>query len=114
MKYRFILLLTAFFLKTLWLSAQTISWTQIEPGVWKGVAGQPEAFNLLSAAGVKPYGPGLRQMGDAAFPLDKREIAGRVSDGKTYLRFPLQRGEQLFGFGLAYYGQMFYRVACVL
>jgi alpha-D-xyloside xylohydrolase len=34
------------------------------------------------------------------FPLDQEQIVAVLNDRKTYLRFPLERGEQLFGFGL--------------
>lgn len=36
------------------LKAQEIAWTQIEPGVWKGVFGAPEAYDLLKVSGAKP------------------------------------------------------------
>ena len=36
----------------------------------------------------------------AVFPLSQNDIAGTISDGKTFLRFPLEREEQLYGFGL--------------
>ena len=81
-------------------SSRPITWTEIEPGVWKGVAGNPETYNLLSASGAKPYHPGLQQIGEAAFPLPQAEIAASCTDGKTFLRFPLEKEEQLFGFGL--------------
>lgn len=82
------------------LNAQQLIWTQIEPGIWKAVAGKPESFNLLKASGVVPYHAGLAQMGEAGFPLSKDEIKATIADGKTYLRFPLNRTEQLYGFGL--------------
>ena len=34
--------------------AQTISWKQVAPGVWKGIVGRPEAYDLLKAAGISP------------------------------------------------------------
>src|SRR5882757_9487480 len=80
--------------------AQSITWTEIEPGIWKGVAGKPEAYNLLTASGAKTYEPGLLQMGKAGFPLSQQEITATVADGKTFLRFPLEKEEQLYGFGL--------------
>lgn len=82
------------------LSAQEIKWQVIAPGVWKGTIGKPENYNLLVASGAKPYTAGLQQLGDALFPLVKNEITGRLADGKTYLRFPLDRKEQIYGFGL--------------
>ena len=98
MRYKYILLL--FIVCCTAASAQSIVWTQVQPGVWKGTVGKPEAFNLLSAAGATPYTAGLQQMGKAAFPLAQQDIAATVADGKTYLRFPLAKAEQLFGFGL--------------
>jgi alpha-D-xyloside xylohydrolase len=80
--------------------AQTAEWKEVEPGIWKTVVGKPGDFNLLSAAGAKPNKLALEKLGSADFPLSKSEIEFRVENGKTYLRFPLQREEQLFGFGL--------------
>lgn len=82
------------------LHAQQISWNEVAPGVWKGVAGKPEAYDLIKAAGSVPNKVALSKMPAAAFPLAKNDIAGAVSDGKTSLRFPLEKEEQLFGFGL--------------
>jgi len=39
-------------------------------------------------------------MNKADFPLDPSEIAATLEDRKTYLRFPLQKTKQLYGFGL--------------
>ncbi|HTN19178.1 MAG TPA: TIM-barrel domain-containing protein [Pelobium sp.] len=80
--------------------AQTVDWKEVEPGIWKTVVGKPGDFNLLSASGAKPNKSALEKLGSADFPLSKSEIEFRVENGKTYLRFPLQREEQLFGFGL--------------
>lgn len=82
------------------LSAQDIKWEQVAPGIWKGSIGTPESYNLLIAAGAKPAVDGLKNMGNASFPLAQEEILGKLSDGKTYLRFPLDKKEQLYGFGL--------------
>ncbi len=77
-----------------------IKWTEVEPGIWKGIVGKPDSYNLLKAAGAVPYYPGLAEMDKAAFPLSKLDITAKITDGQTYLRFPLQRNEQLYGFGL--------------
>lgn len=82
------------------LSAQEIKWELVAPGVWKGSVGKPESYNLLVAAGAKPAVEGLKAAGDAEFPLAKDEIVAKLTDGKTYLRFPLDKKEQLYGFGL--------------
>ncbi|ATP55774.1 ABC transporter substrate-binding protein [Pedobacter ginsengisoli] len=82
------------------LAAQDIKWEAVAPGVWKGTVGKPEAYNLLIASGATPSVDRLKNMGDAPFPFEKSEITGKLSDGKTYLRFPLDKKEQLYGFGL--------------
>jgi alpha-glucosidase (family GH31 glycosyl hydrolase) len=89
----------------LWFSvpvvlAQGLTWQEVEPGVWKGTAGKPEAYDLLKAAGAMPNKAALARIGKAAFPLPQGQIIAEVKDGKTYLRFPLVKNEQLYGFGL--------------
>lgn len=79
---------------------QGLSWTEVAPGVWKGIAGKPEAYDLLKAAGPVPQIQALAKMVTTSFPLSQNDISGVISDGKTFLRFPLEREEQLFGFGL--------------
>lgn len=97
LKYPIYLLLL---LLTTDLTAQDIKWEAVAPGVWKGSVGKPESYNLLTASGATPSVDGLKNMGDAPFPFEKSEITGKLSDGKTYLRFPLDKKEQLYGFGL--------------
>src|SRR5436190_15100246 len=78
--------------------AQSLSWTEVAPGVWKAVAGKPEAYDLLKAAGAVPNTEAMAKMAAVNFPLIQNDIAGTITDGKTYLRFPLDTAEQLFGF----------------
>ncbi len=80
--------------------AQQINWQEIEPGIWKGVVGKPEVYDLLKASGVKPNHEALAKIHPSPFPLLKSDIDGKISDGKTLLRFPLDKVEQLYGFGL--------------
>ena len=80
--------------------AQKLTWNEVAPGVWKAVVGKPESFDLLKAAGAIPNKDALSKMVNTSFPLNKLEISGKVVDRKTYLRFPLDRYEQLYGFGL--------------
>ncbi|MDP4291695.1 MAG: ABC transporter substrate-binding protein, partial [Bacteroidota bacterium] len=81
-------------------NAQTVNWTEVAPGVWKTIVGNPESFNLLNAAGIQPNTEALRKLGTTPFPLSNADIAAEVSNGQTFLRFPLEREEQIFGFGL--------------
>jgi alpha-glucosidase (family GH31 glycosyl hydrolase) len=81
-------------------NAQDISWKEIYPGVWKGSTGKPENYDLLKASGAQPNIEALGKIGKTKFPLSQSDIKGELQDGKTYLQFPLQKDEQLYGFGL--------------
>ncbi|MGE9312576.1 glycoside hydrolase family 31 protein [Niabella sp. CJ426] len=82
------------------VSAQSLQWQQVAPGVWKGIAGQPESYDLLKASGSIPATEALQKMGNSPLPINRNDITASVVDGKTYLRFPLAEKEQLFGLGL--------------
>jgi alpha-glucosidase (family GH31 glycosyl hydrolase) len=82
------------------VNAQNINWEEIEPGIWKSIIGKPDDYNLLKAAGAEPNKEALAKIGEASFPFNKADLEFKVVDGKTYLRFPLQPKEQLYGFGL--------------
>jgi alpha-glucosidase (family GH31 glycosyl hydrolase) len=82
------------------LDAQQITWKEIYPGVWKGVVGKPENYDLLKASGAQANRDALNKIGKTSFPLSQSDINGELQDGKTFLRFPLQKEEQLYGFGL--------------
>lgn len=77
-----------------------IQWEQMESGVWKGVVGVPEEFSLLQVSGVSPLKEGFSRLPKVELPALAVEIQGCVRDNKTYLSIPLQKKEQLYGFGL--------------
>jgi alpha-glucosidase (family GH31 glycosyl hydrolase) len=81
------------------LFGQTITWKEIHPGVWKGIAGKPDGYDLLKAA-ESTASPALAKLSKQDFPLDKSAISFQLNNGKSYLRLPLQKNEQLYGFGL--------------
>ncbi|MGV8878102.1 MAG: TIM-barrel domain-containing protein [Sphingobacteriaceae bacterium] len=86
---------------TLPVSAQQkLQWKQIYPGIWKASAGTPDKLTLLSAAGAQANAQAISVLPVTAFPFNENEIAVQVIEHKTYLRFPLEREEQLFGLGL--------------
>ena len=91
--------LLVFFL-SLSVKAQNPVWNQVAPGVWKAIVGIPDKFDLLKAAGSQPNTEALMRLGQASFPLPAADIVAETSDGKTFLRFPLDKSEQLYGFGL--------------
>lgn len=88
---------------SIWAVAQLaaqISWEQVAPGVWKGVVGTPESYSLLQVADVTPKMEGFSRLPEVMLPAFASEIKGNIQDGQTALRIPLQRKEQLYGFGL--------------
>lgn len=81
-------------------TAQDNTLTEVAPGVWKMVIGTPDKLDLFNAAGIKPEIGALAKMGSTQFPLAEKDIVTSVSNGNVFLRFPLTRNEQIFGFGL--------------
>src|ERR1700752_1646170 len=94
---RRLLLIISFVFQFILVHAQ-VSWTETAPGVWKAVAGVPENYDLLKASGATPNKEALSAITQTTFPLSQTDISIKVIDGKTYLRFPLQKEEQLYGF----------------
>lgn len=88
----------------LYLSAQAqqtaFNWQPVAPGVWKAVVGQADGPTPLSVAAVEPKLDGLTKLGAASFPALLTGSVHSQADNRTFLRFPLQQGEQLFGLGL--------------
>lgn len=77
-----------------------IVWNEVAPGIWKGVVGTPEEYTPLSVAGVIPQTEGFSRLPDIAIPALADSVKGEILGGKTFLSIPLERGEQLYGFGL--------------
>ncbi|MDE6067081.1 MAG: DUF5110 domain-containing protein [Duncaniella sp.] len=87
-----------------WLSVlsgmASITWTEVEPGIWKGIVGTPEDYNLLSVAGCKPSEQGFTRLPQVALPSLASQITADIRDGKTNISIPLVKNEQIYGFGL--------------
>lgn len=99
MMKRFLAIVLGVLMLCPWLQAQ-VSWKEVAPGVWKGVVGNPESYSLLSVANVSPRIEGFTRLPEVPLPALANEIVGEIQDGKANLRIPLERGEQLYGFGL--------------
>ena len=82
------------------LSAQHLEWEERAPGIWKASPGNPEKVSLLKVVDAKPQLDALAKLPTVKFPLNPSLIKATIIDGKTYLRFPLQKGEKLYGLGL--------------
>jgi alpha-D-xyloside xylohydrolase len=96
------LLISVIFLITLpWIvSGQGPEWTEVATGVWKTKAGNPDDFDLFKAAQIKPALEALTKLGNSPFPLKPEKISIQIIYGQTYIKFPLEKEEKIFGFGL--------------
>lgn len=101
-KFRHFVILNCLFFLQIQANAQELSlqWTKKSSGVWSSVVGRPEKVNFTTISQVMPKVEALAAMADINFPLAENEIKATVFDGKTYLQFPLDLGEQIFGLGL--------------
>ncbi len=79
---------------------QTIHWTKLSSGVWSARIGKPERVNFTSISGVKPKTDVINKLPEVGFPIEESAVKAVIFDGKTYLQFPLDKGEQIFGLGL--------------
>jgi len=100
MKSLIIITLALFFVCQLAAQDQKLTWSKLASGVWVAKAGQPEKVNFTSTSGVAPKLEALNAMQNVEFPLPVNEIKAVVFDGKTYLQFPLEVAEKIFGLGL--------------
>jgi alpha-D-xyloside xylohydrolase len=75
-------------------------WEKQYTGVWKSIVNDPAVFNLLSVSSKDPKVEAIEKLADAPIPIDQNDIQAFTQNGKTYLRFPLEKEEQLYGFGL--------------
>jgi len=84
------------------ISSETFNpqWEETFPGIWIAKVNQPEDFNLLSVANKAPRSESLNKKSKQDFPISPDEIKSFTKNGKTYLRFPLEKEEQIYGFGL--------------
>lgn len=69
-------------------------------GIWKLSVGTPEKINLLSELDITPKKEALEQMPESILPISRSDVKTELRDGKTYISFPLEKGEKIFGLGL--------------
>lgn len=77
-----------------------LKWETVLPGAYRAKAGNPPAFNLLSVANREPRAEAIAKLGDAPLNISLTDINATVVNGRTCLTFPLEKNEQIFGFGL--------------
>lgn len=76
------------------------AWEEVAPGVWKAEINDREEVTLLDPSSNEPRLSALAAMDGTEFPLPASEIEACVVDGNTFLKFPLEEGEQIYGLGL--------------
>ncbi|MFC1725405.1 TIM-barrel domain-containing protein [candidate division KSB1 bacterium] len=77
-----------------------LNWNEEAPGIWKTVVNEKEEVDLLNTAGIKPKFDAISRLPDVEFPLSEDQIKAVNTDGKIFLRFPLEKDEQIYGLGL--------------
>lgn len=78
----------------------SVHWEEKASGVWITKAGKPDKVDLLSELNITPKIATINELEAAELPISKDEIKFEIVDGKTYIRFPLDKEEQIFGLGL--------------
>ena len=73
---------------------------KVNAGIWKISVGKPDKVNLLSELNIAPRTEAILEMGEAFMPVSVEDLEFKVVDGKTYIRFPLEKDEKIYGLGL--------------
>ena len=81
-------------------SGSGMEYQKVASGVWKVEVGKPDKVNLLSELEFTPKIDAINTIEEVDLPVDKSEITTEVFDGKTYIRFPLDKEEKIYGLGL--------------
>ena len=77
-----------------------LEWKKEGQGIWKVSVGKQEKVTLLSELDITPQWKAIEEIGDAPLAIDPKDVKTEVVDGKTYIRFPLDKDEKIFGLGL--------------
>lgn len=96
----FVFLLLSFYSCTLKDNETSFDIEKEYSGIWHITSGKPEKLNLLSELGLNPKSDVINQMEDVSLPIDVKDLIIEHVDNKTYIRFPLDKGEKIFGLGL--------------
>ena len=75
---------------------QSTTWEPVANGVWKYSTGDPGAFDLLEAAKAEPVLQRLNHAPETDFPFSVDEVEINDIGGKLYLKFPLEKDEQIY------------------
>ena len=78
------------------------AWQPEANGVWKYTIGPKNPINLLEAAKAAPKYEKINASAATEFPFDPSRITIKQDHGKLYIKFPLERDEQIYGLGLQF------------
>lgn len=85
---------------TVWAQADKVKYSEVCSGVWRISTGTPEQYNLLTGLSIRPKTDVVNRMDSASLPIKLNDVGFEFVDGKTYIRFPLEKGEKIYGLGL--------------
>lgn len=71
-----------------------LEWKKEGQGIWKISVGKQEKVTLLSELDITPQWKAIEEIGDAPLAIDPKDVKTEVVDGKTYIRFPLDKDEK--------------------
>jgi alpha-glucosidase (family GH31 glycosyl hydrolase) len=79
-----------------------MDWSQIAPGVWRAVVGDPAEVTPLALLGLAPSLEALRELGERSLPPAGAAAVAEIAGPRTVVRLPLTEAERLFGLGLQF------------
>jgi alpha-glucosidase (family GH31 glycosyl hydrolase) len=79
---------------------EQVKWQQQATGVWQVTAGDPEKLSLTSQLSLTSKISAINAMAASELPIKKDDLKIEFRDGKTFIRFPLERDEKIYGLGL--------------
>ena len=97
-KINFVCLSFIFFISC--FQGNAVEVEKVNAGIWKISVGKPDKVNLLSELNIAPRTEAILEMGEAFMPVSVEDLEFKVVDGKTYIRFPLEKDEKIYGLGL--------------
>ena len=101
---RYLLLSLALLFLLCSCSREESGMTRVANGVWEMTVGTPDPYNLTSELEIVPKLEAIDAMAPVdSLPFPVEEMKVEVFDGKTYIRFPLEREEKIFGLGLNFH-----------
>ena len=74
--------------------------TEVAPGIWRLRFGEPEAFTPERFRHRPPMTAALAELPHGETPFQSDSVTCRLQSGRCIVHVPLEKGSQIFGFGL--------------